>query len=91
MAQNLVVQRSKKVLEIISNWTIIGIYIKSIVVGLWVIIKWFIHFLWQSVNQKKTNESMAIDVNKSQYDTPPQCLVDSKCGRHNYVKLKVSL
>lgn len=72
---------------------IFNYYIKSIFLGLWVLLKWLIYFLWKSVNQKrgvKSENSRNYRISESDiHDKPPPCLVDNSYGRHSYVKLKV--
>lgn len=85
-------------LEVIPKLSILKFYIKSIIVGLWFILKWFLYFLWKTVNQKRSdsnNISNSIEWTTSQnsdnsfYDKPPPCLIENNYGRHSYIKLKV--
>lgn len=33
--------------------TVLNFHLKSIMVGMWILLKWFLNFLWKSVNQKR--------------------------------------
>lgn len=78
----------KNVIEPLSKKAIIGFYIKSVLVGFLVVLKWIIAFLWSYVyNNKKYSKYDKDDI----HDKPPICLMDNNIGRHSYVKLKVRL
>lgn len=66
----------------ISNWTIFCFYLRSILIGIWVLLKWFFQFLWHSVQHTVT------DYHSYFHEKPPPCLVDNKIGLQTYVKLK---
>ena len=76
----------------ISRWTIFCYYTRSIIIGLWVLLKWLFLFLWHSVQQStsknKSQKSLLIEYHSSLCDKPPPCLVDNKIGLQSYVKLK---
>lgn len=74
----------------LSRWTIFCYYLRSIVIGLWVLLKWLFQFLWHSI-QKSTSKNgpqTSIDYHSCFCDKPPPCLVDNKIGLQSYVKLK---
>lgn len=73
----------------ISRWPIFCYHLKSILIGLWVLLKWAFYFLWQSF-QHTTAISASSDYYSCLHDKPPPCLVDNQIGLQSYVKLKVS-
>lgn len=78
----------KNVIEPLRKRAIVGFYIKSVLVGFFVVLKWIIAFLWSYVyNNKKYSNNDKDDSNV--HDKPPTCLMDNSIGRHSYVKLKV--
>lgn len=86
-----------EVLETIPKLTILSFYLKSIFIGLWVLLKWFVYLIWSNLmyntksdNNKKSSLSSSADYYDGyDHDKPPSILVDNKLGRHSYVKLKV--
>lgn len=71
----------------ISRWAIFCYYLRSITIGLWVLLKWLFQFLWHSMQNSIQNRPV-IDYHSYLCDKPPPCLVDNKIGLQNYVKLK---
>uniref|UniRef100_A0A7G3AYE4 Putative soluble epoxide hydrolase n=1 Tax=Lutzomyia longipalpis TaxID=7200 RepID=A0A7G3AYE4_LUTLO len=84
MRFNQIDESNYKMLEVISKWDIVVCYISGIFLGVWVTIKWFIHYLWTLVNPRSSTTAAR---NHSVPDKPPSYLVDSNFGRHSYVKL----
>lgn len=83
-----------KVLTVIPKWSIFCFHLRSILIGLWVIIKWTFQFIWSSLSQAhwckhKVNYISAMDYYGGLHDKPPPCLVDNRIGLQSYVKLKV--
>lgn len=83
-----------KVLTVIPKWAIFCFYLRSILIGLWVIVKWTFQFLWSSLSQvhwcSHRNKCIAAgDYYGGLHDKPPPCLVDTRLGLQSYVKLKV--
>ena len=76
------------------KWNLLCFYMRSIVIGLWTIVKWSCTFLWTTVNHAKTNvinlKQLPIEYYGGLHDKPPPCLVDNQCGLQSYVKLKVT-
>lgn len=76
----------------ISKWTIVTYYLRSILIWLWILLKWFFQFLWHTIQQstkQQQHTSMApIDYHGYYHDKPPPCLVDNRIGLQSYVKLK---
>lgn len=82
----------------ISGWTIFCYYLRSILIGLWILLKWFFQFVWHSIQQWSTKSHhhhhqqqaiMApIEYHGNFHDKPPPCLVDNRIGLQSYVKLK---
>lgn len=81
-------KRPNNVIEPLRKREIIVFYIKSVFVGLIVVLKWIISFLWSYVYNKKKNPTCDKD-DGNIHDKPPICLMDTNIGRHSYVKLKV--
>lgn len=84
-----------KVLIIVPKWSIFCFYLRSILMGLWVIVKWTFQFLWSSLSQvhwcsHKNNYISSSDYYGGLHDKPPPCLVDNRLGLQSYVKLKVN-
>ena len=67
------------------SWSFL-FYIKSVCVGVWVLFKWLVFFLWNNIFQKQLTVQSHYD---GYHDKPPSILVDNKIGRQSYVKLKV--
>lgn len=65
----------------ISLWDSIIIHLNAIILGIWLLLKRLLKWLWNR------NAYPNIQVR----DSPPACLVDSSLGLHSYVKLKVSI
>lgn len=75
----------------VSKWTILCYYLRSILIGLWILLKWFFQFLWQSIHQSMKQQPLAMtpfDYHSYFHDKPPPCLVDNRIGLQSYVKLK---
>lgn len=72
----------------ISRWTIISYYLRSILIWLWILLKWFFQFLWHTINQSTKHQQQQFDYHGYYHDKPPPCLVDNRIGRQSYVKLK---
>lgn len=74
----------------LSRWTIFCYYLRSIMIGLWVLLKWLFQFLWHSIQQSTTKNrpQTLFDYHSCLCDKPPPCLVDNKIGLQSYVKLK---
>lgn len=79
--------QSYQVLELVPKSSILIFYIKSIFIGLWVLVKWLIYIVWNSIHQAKNKRSSSMYYD-GYHDKPPTILVDNKIGRHSYVKLK---
>lgn len=82
-----------RALVVMPKWTVIGFYLRSILIGLWVLVKWTFHFLWNILSP--TSQSRRLNTNSIEYygslhDKPPPCLVDNRIGLQSYVKLKVN-
>lgn len=69
----------------ISRWAIFCYYLRSIAIGIWVLLKWLFQFIWHSIQNRPQT---SIDYHSYLCDKPPSCLVDNKIGLQNYVKLK---
>lgn len=81
-----------RVLAVMPKWTVFCFYLRSISIGLWVLLKWTLHFMWKIV--RPTASSRRLNTNSIEYygslhDKPPPCLVDNRIGLQSYVKLKV--
>lgn len=89
--------KTNQCIEVLPKLSIFNFYVKSIFLGLWILFKWLIYYLWNFVNQKRSVrdnlENSQIYNNSDNYfhDKPPPCLVDNSYGRHSYVKLKVNI
>lgn len=68
------------VIETISVWQSLRIYALSFGLGLWVLARRLLRWLWDP------RGFYALQTR----DNPPSCLVDTSLGQHKYVKLKVS-
>lgn len=82
-----------RVLAAIPKSTVFCFYMRSILTGLWVLVKWAFYFLWNIVNptssaSRRANKN-SIEYYGSLHDKPPPCLVDNRIGLQSYVKLKV--
>lgn len=69
----------------ISRWAIFCYHLRSITIGIWVLLKWLFQFIWHSIQNRPQT---SIDYHSYFCDKPPPCLVDNKIGLQNYVKLK---
>lgn len=83
-----------RVLAAMPKSTVFCFYMRSILTGLWVLLKWTFHFLWNIVGPA-SSASRRLDKNSIEYygslhDKPPPCLVDNRIGLQSYVKLKVN-
>lgn len=86
-----------RVLTIMPKWTVFCFYMRSILIALWVLIKWTFLFLWNIVSPASSlssSSSRRLNRNSIEYygclhDKPPPCLVDNRIGLQSYVKLKV--
>lgn len=78
----------KNVIEPLRKRAIVGFYVRSVLVGFFVVSKWIISFLWSYVYNNKKYSKYDKDDNNI-HDKPPTCLMDNTIGRHSYVKLKV--
>ncbi|XP_031638878.1 epoxide hydrolase 3-like [Contarinia nasturtii] len=80
------------ILTKLSRWTIFCYHLKSILIGLWILLKWFAQFLWHSIQQSTKYQQQItltpIDYPDYFHDKPPPCLVDNRIGLQSYVKLK---
>lgn len=80
------------VLVKISRWTIFCYHLRSILIGMWILLKWLCQFLWHSIQQStKHQQQIALspgDFRGYFHDKPPPCLVDNRIGLQSYVKLK---
>lgn len=79
-------------LDTVPKSTIICFYIRSILIGLWVLLKWTFQCLWNTVNKsrrKTDNGGENGDYYGYLHDKPPPCLVDNRIGLQSYVKLRV--
>lgn len=81
-------------LDTIPKWSIFCFHLRSILIGLWILVKWSFQFFWsilsQSSRRSSTNAASASDFYGCLHDKPPPCLVDNSIGLQSYVKLKVS-
>lgn len=78
-------------LAVLPKWTILCFYLRSIIIGLWVLLKWAFCFLWAVVNRKspRFNTNPMEYNNRYLHDKPLPCLVDNHIGLQSYVKLLV--
>lgn len=75
----------------ISRWTIFGYYLRSILIGLWILVKWLFQFLWHTIHQyakSQPHNATSMEYQGYFHDKPPPCLVDNRIGLQSYVKLK---
>lgn len=74
----------------LSRWTIFCYHLRSILIGLWILLKWSFQFLWHSIQQSSKNQQQLAPIDSHGYfhDKPPPCLVDNRIGLQSYVKLK---
>lgn len=82
-----------RVLAVMPKWTLFCFYMRSILIGLWVLVKWAFQFLWSIVSPTAAARRFngnSIEYLGSLHDKPPPCLVDNRIGLQSYVKLKVN-
>lgn len=81
-----------EVLIKVSRWIIFCYHLRSILIGLWILLKWCFQFLWHTIQQStRYQQQIALTpINHHSYfhDKPPPCLVDNRIGLQSYVKLK---
>ncbi|XP_059622718.1 epoxide hydrolase 4-like [Phlebotomus argentipes] len=68
--------------EVVPKWDILLCCTGGAFLGVWVMVKWLIHYLWTVVNPRAVPPR-----SHSAPEKPPSYLVDSNFGRHSYVKL----
>jgi epoxide hydrolase 4 len=77
----------REVVKLIRKRDIIKIHSKSLFINLWVMVKWLFKFI---KNEILYNTRKIVEIDVPVYpNKPPNCLMDSRLGRHSYVKLKV--
>lgn len=81
-------------LKLISRYEMVSFYFNSVLIGIWVLFKWLVLFLWKTTvhhqgtaGHSKSNENLTLN---QLHERPPPFLVDNSLGRHSYVKLMAS-
>lgn len=76
--------------------TIFCFYCRTLLVTIYIIIKWCLQFIWTTISntrvlskRRESDDTRLIEYYGDLHDKPPPCLVDNRIGLQSYVKLKV--
>lgn len=83
-------------LERLPKTALLWFYLRSLLVALYVVIKWILYFTWKTIAESSSlvKKKNRVDQTSNEYygslhDKPPLFLVDNRIGLQSYVKLKV--
>lgn len=89
--------RYKSLFVSIGKWETFSFYVNSILIGVWVFLKWFLSYLFLHTRKYRTRSTkyklketpdQPANTNLS---SPPSFLVDNFIGQHSYIKVKVRI